>query len=158
VSEGDVKTANASGGTIIAFNASTDAIARELAERDHISILSFSIIYELSEKVATLLKERVPEIETEKELGRAKVLKAFSSSAKKQVLGARHISGVLTLGDRIKLMRGEEELSRGSITTLQQARSPVTEIKVEGDFGIEIETRESATYGDDIVAFVIAKI
>lgn len=158
VGEGDVKTANASGGTIIAFNVGTDPIARDLAERDHISILSFSIIYELSEKVAELLKESVPEIETEKELGRAKVLKAFSSTAKKQVLGARHISGVLTTGDRIKLMRGEEELSRGSITNLQQARSEVKEIKVEGDFGIEIETRADATYGDEIVAFVVAKI
>ncbi|HEX8946663.1 MAG TPA: translation initiation factor IF-2, partial [Candidatus Paceibacterota bacterium] len=55
VSETDVKTAVASGGTIIAFNVGTDPIARELAERDGISILAFSIIYELSERVTNLL-------------------------------------------------------------------------------------------------------
>jgi translation initiation factor IF-2 len=155
VSETDVKTAHASGGVIIAFNVSTDAIARELAERDAISILSFSIIYELSEKVKELLESRIPSVETEKELGRAKVLKAFSSTAKKQVLGARHIVGTLTLGDRVKLVRNDEEVARGSITNLQQARADVKEVKVEGDFGIEIESREPAAYGDEIVAFAV---
>jgi translation initiation factor IF-2 len=153
VSENDVKTASASGGTIIAFNVATDAVARDLAERDNVSILSFSIIYELSEQVAKLLEERAPAVSGEQELGRAKVIKAFSSNAKKQVLGARHISGTLTLGDRMKLMRGDEELARGSITNLQQARVDTKEIKVEGDFGIEIESREGAVYGDEIVAF-----
>ena len=155
VSENDVKTAIASGGTIIAFNAGTDAIARDLAEREKVTILSFSIIYELSEKIAELLKERVPAFDSEQELGRAKVLKAFSSSAKKQVLGARHLSGTLSLGDRVKLLRGDDEIARGSITNLQQARIDAKEIKVEGDFGIEIEMRENATYGDEIVAFAV---
>lgn len=158
VSETDVKTAVASGGTIIAFNVGTDTIARELAERDGISILSFSIIYELSERVTKLLEERVPAAATEKELGRAKVLKAFSSSAKKQVLGARYLSGALTVKDRIKLMRGTDELARGSILNLQQARADISEIHTEGDFGIEIEARADAAYGDEIVAFAVTEV
>ncbi len=155
VSENDIKTAHASGGVIIAFNVGTDAIARDLAERDHVAILSFSIIYELSESVAKLLEERAPVVAEEKELGRAKVLKTFSATAKKQVLGARYASGTLTRGDRVKLMRGGEELARGSITNLQQARAEVKEIKVEGDFGIEVEMRESAQYGDELAAFAV---
>ena len=158
VSEGDVKTAHASSAAIIAFNVSTDAIASELAERDGIDIFSYSIIYELSEKVQQLLTARVPVVETEKELGRAMVLKAFSSSAKKQVLGARFVSGVLTVGNRIKVLRKGEEIARGSIGNLQQARADVKEIKTEGDFGTEIECREQAIYGDELVAFVVATI
>lgn len=157
VSETDVKSANASGGVIIAFNVGTDAIARDLAERDGISIKSFSIIYELSDEIKKLLASRVPTIEIEKELGRALVLKAFSSGAKKQVLGARYISGVLTIGSRIKILRKEVELARGSIKNLQQARADVKEIKTEGDFGIEIEARENAVYGDELIAFVVAE-
>jgi translation initiation factor IF-2 len=157
VSESDVKTALASGGTIIAFNTGTDSIARELAEREHVNIYSFTIIYELSEKVTTLLTDSIPKISTEKELGRAKVLKVFSTSAKKQVLGARFLSGMLTLKDRIKLMRGEEELARGSILNLQQARSDISQVHTEGDFGMEIECREDAAYGDEIVAFSVGE-
>jgi len=157
VGETDVKTAMATGGTIIAFNVGTDAIARELAERDGVSILPFSIIYELSEKVRELLVARVPTLMIEKELGRAVVVKPFSSSAKKQVLGARHVSGILTVGDRVKIMRGESEVGRGSITNLQQARADVKEIKTEGTFGTEIEARADAAPNDEIVAFVVSE-
>jgi translation initiation factor IF-2 len=157
VSETDVKTANASGGTIIAFNVGTDAIARDLAEREKISIRSFSIIYELSAEVMKLLEACVPAVAAEKELGRALVLKTFSSGAKKQVLGARYTSGVLTVGNRVKILRKGEELARGSIGNLQQARADVKEIKTEGDFGTEIEARENAAYGDELVAFVVTE-
>ena len=157
VSETDAKTAHASRGIIIAFNVGTDAIARDLAERDGITICSFSIIYELSAKVKELLESRVPIVSIEKELGRALVLKTFSSGAKKQVLGARYVSGILTLGNRVKILRKGEEVARGSIANLQQARADVKEIKTEGDFGTEIEARENAAYGDELVAFVVTE-
>jgi len=156
VSESDVKTATAAGGVIVSFNVGTDAIARDLAERDGIPIFAFSIIYELSTKVAELLAARVPSVEVEQELGRAKVLKVFSESAKKTVLGARHVSGALAVGSLIKVMRKDSEIARGKILNLQQARADVKEIKVEGDFGMEVETRETLAYGDEIVAFVAA--
>jgi len=155
VSETDVKTAYASGAIIVAFNVSIDSIATELALRDNISILSFSIIYELSAKVKELLEERVPALAGEQELGRALVLKAFSTSGKKQVLGARYVSGALSVGARVKLVRKGEEIGRGSINNLQQARADVKEIHTEGDFGTEVECREQAAYGDEIVAFAI---
>lgn len=157
VSESDVKTANAAGGVIIAFNVGTDAIANELALRDSISILSFSIIYELAETVSKLLTERVPMVTSEKEIGRALVLKPFSTSGKKQVLGGRYISGTLSVADRVKLLRRGEEIGRGNIRNLQQARADVKEIKVEGDFGTEIECKAEAAYGDEIVAFEISE-
>jgi translation initiation factor IF-2 len=157
VSENDVKVAHASGGVIIAFNVGTDAIARELAERDNVVILPFSIIYELSEKVARILEARVPAIAIERELGKAIVLKIFSSGAKKQVLGARLISGVFTSQDKIKILRTDAEIGRGKITNLQQARANVKEIKTSGEFGIEIEIREQVVPKDELIAFVVAE-
>jgi len=158
VSEGDVKTANASRGIVVAFNVGTDLIARELAERDAVTILSFSIIYELSEKIAGLLAARAPAITEERELGRAVVLKTFSSGAKKQVLGARHVSGILAVGNRVKILRHNSEIARGGITNLQQARANVKEIKTDDEFGIEIEAREKAAPADELVAFIPAEL
>ena len=157
VSENDIKIAHASLGTVIAFNVGTDTVARELAERDGVAILSFSIIYELSEKTAELLAARVPKISIENELGRATVLRTFSSSAKKQVLGARHVSGAFAVGARVKIVRQGAEVARGSIKNLQQARADVKEIRTEGDFGTEIEARENALPGDELIAFAVAE-
>lgn len=156
VSETDVKTAQATGAVVIAFNVATDAIAAEAAERGGIGIFPFFIIYELSEKVAELLAARAPAATSEKELGRATVLKIFSAGAKKQVVGARYLSGALSAGNRVKLLRRDTEVARGSIANLQQARADVKEIKTEGDFGAELEMREIPAYGDDIVAFEVA--
>ena len=153
VSENDVKVAHASGALIIAFNVGTDAIAHELAERDKIGILPFSIIYELSEKVAELLSARVPTIAIERELGRATIVKIFSSGAKKYVLGARLVSGIFTLHDAIKILHKDAEIGRGTIMNLQQARANVKEIKTSGEFGIEIETNAHLATGDEIIAF-----
>ncbi len=157
VSETDVKSAHAANGVVIAFNVSTDSIAEELAQRDAIAILSFSIIYELSQKITELLAKRVPTVASEKELGRAMVLKTFSSSGRKQVLGARYVSGALAVDSRMKMLRKGIEIARGSITNLQQARADVKEIKTEGDFGTEIEAREQAIYGDELVTFVVTE-
>ena len=157
VSEGDVKTAHAAGGVIIAFNVGTDAIANELAERDAIEILTFSIIYELAEKVRESLAARIPRIETEQELGRAFVLKTFSAGAKKRVIGARYVSGTLAVGDQIKIVRKGEEIARGHISNLQQTRADVKEVKTEGDFGSELEIKTDLAYSDEIIAFAVAK-
>lgn len=157
IAENDVKTAHAGGATIIAFNVGTDATARDLADRDGVAIETFSIIYELSEKVSELLTARAPSISVEKELGRAKVLKTFSSGAKKQVMGARLLSGVFSLGAQVKVMRGEEEVTRGKVTNLQQARADVKEIRTDGEFGTEIEAKADAMPGDELVIFTVTK-
>lgn len=157
IAENDVKTAHAGGATIIAFNVGTDATARDLADRDGVAIETFSIIYELSEKVTELLTARAPSVEIEMEQGRAKVLKTFSSGAKKQVIGARHLSGVFSLGAQVKVMRGEEEITRGKVTNLQQARADVKEIRTEGEFGTEIEAKADAAPGDELVIFTVTE-
>ncbi|MBI3572032.1 translation initiation factor IF-2 [Candidatus Kaiserbacteria bacterium] len=155
VSESDVKAASAAHGVIIAFSVGTDAAARDLALRDGVTIESFTVIYELSKKISELLILRAPRVMLETELGRGKVLKTFSSGAKRQVLGVRYLGGVFALGRQIKILRREIEIARGKILNLQIARANVEEIRVEGDFGVEIEAREDAAPGDEIVVFAL---
>jgi translation initiation factor IF-2 len=158
VSEKDVKTAAAAGGSVISFHVGQDVQARELALRDSVAIESFTIIYELAEKVRELLAARAPKVEEERELGRAKVLKTFSSGSKRQVLGARLLSGRLALGDRVKLLRAGTEAARASVANLQQARADVREIAGEGaEFGAELEAKEDAKPGDELVAFEVVE-
>ncbi len=158
VSETDVKQAAAAHGVVISFHTGVDAPARELAMRDGVAIEQFSIIYELTARVEELLAARSPKISQEQELGRAKVLKTFSSGGRRQVLGARLERGVLTLGNLIKIVRRDAEVARGKILNLQQARADLKEMKAEGgEFGAEIETKEDALPGDYLVAFVVTE-
>lgn len=153
VTEGDVKSALAAGAVVVAFNVGTDSTARDLAERTGISIDSFSIIYELFERVQALVNDRAPQITVEEVLGEAKVLKAFSVSGNKHVLGAKWVSGLLTVGDLVKVDRRGIALGAGKLTNLQVARSDVQEIKMEGEFGLQVETKADIAAGDTLIAY-----
>jgi translation initiation factor IF-2 len=153
VSEGDVKTASAAGGVIVAFTTGVDSTARDLAERSNVPIESFNIIYDLGKRVNELLIERAPHVEIDETLGQAKVLKIFSSGNTKQVMGARLTSGAFTMDAQVKIMRNDEEVGRGKITNLQLARVDQQEIRVEGEFGMQLESRADAAPGDILVSF-----
>lgn len=158
VSEGDVKTASAAGGIVVAFNVSVDSSARDLADRAEVSIESFSIIYDLENRVAELLKERAPHITKEKDVGEAKIIKIFGSTARKQVAGARLSSGTFSVDATVRILRREIDLGRGKVTNLQQARANVKDIKTDGEFGIEIETRVEIAPGDVITSFITVDV
>ncbi len=154
VTEGDVKKAHAAGGTVIAFHVPTDAVAREYAERSGVAIESFTIIYDLGKRVDDLLKERTPHIQVEETIGEAKILKMFGTTSTKSVMGARLLSGTLTLNGLVKLERRGVDLGRGKITNLQQARVDIKEIRGdEQEFGMEIQTKAELMSGDTVIAF-----
>ena len=153
VAEGDVKSAVASGATIIAFNVGTDSLARDLAERTGVSIKSFTIIYELYARVQELVNEHAPQITVEETLGEAKVLKAFNIAGNKHVLGAKWVSGALTIGDLVKIDRRGIVLGTGKLTNLQVARADVKEIHTEGEFGLQVEAKADIAGGDTLIAY-----
>lgn len=155
VSENDVKQAAAGGATIIAFTVGTESIARDLAERMNVSIESFQIIYDLNDRITELLTARAPRVTVEEVTGEAKILKMFNATGNKKVLGANLLSGTIKVGDSVKLSRRGIELGYGKVVNLQQARADVKEIKTEGEFGAQIETKEDIAQGDTITPFAL---
>ncbi|HQU07912.1 MAG: translation initiation factor IF-2 [Parcubacteria group bacterium 21-54-25] len=157
VTENDVKMAHAASGVVVAFHVSVEASARDLAMRMSVPVETFTIIYDLSERINALLLERAPHVTKEEALGEAKILRTFSATARKRVAGARLVSGSMAVGALVRIMRRDIELGRGKITNLQQARADVREIRTEGEFGLEIETKADVAGGDTITAYTIVE-
>ncbi len=157
VSEADVKNAVASNAHIIGFNVAIDSKARDLAERSNVSIDVYTIIYELTERVETLLKENAPHVTVEKVMGEAKILKVFSVASGKATLGAKWMSGAVSVGDLVKLDRRGIDLGRGKIANMQQARADISEIHTEGEFGIQVETKAELTGGDTLICYRVVE-
>lgn len=153
VSESDVKLAIATPGTIIlGFNNKVDSNAGSLAERSGIEISLFSIIYELTENIFKLLEEKEPRIQVEETSGSAKVLKLFSAAKGKQVLGARVLSGKITLGANVRIVRREAEIGRGKVRELQQAKIAAGEVQEGAEFGAMVESKMEVAPGDVLEA------
>lgn len=156
IGENDVKlAAGAEGSLILGFNTKVDPAARDLAERSHIEIQTFDIIYKLSEWVAEALKIRTPKVQTEEVTGRAKVLKSFSRVKNKQVIGARVEEGMISGRAKLRIMRRDTEIGRGNVISLQRNKENAPKVEAGMEFGAQIESALELSPGDYLETVVI---
>lgn len=153
IGEGDVKAAIATLGTVVlGFHTKTDSSAVALAERSNIAISLYDVIYELTDQVSALLAEREPRIEVEEVSGSAKVLKVFSTTKGKQVIGCRVLSGKIALENNLKIIRRESDIGRAKVRELQQAKIAAQEVQEGTEFGAMIEGKLEVAPGDTLEA------
>lgn len=153
INENDIKSALTTNGTIIlGFNTKMDQQAAQLAERSDVIVLSFNIIYELTDKVKEFLSEREPKIEVEEIASTSKVLKLFGGTKGNQVVGGRVLSGLLKRGALIKIIRRETEIGRGKVKELQQSKIAIDSANEGTEFGAMIESKIEIAPGDKLEA------
>ena len=149
----DVHTVSATENAIIVgFNVKVERAAQDLAERVGVEIDTFDIIYKLSEWLDTALKNRTPKREEERITGRIKILKHFSAQKHLQVLGGRVEEGTLSVGQKVRVMRRDLEIGKGTLKNIQQQKSDVRSVS-EGEFGMQVESKAEIAAGDHLEAF-----
>jgi len=149
----DVQNVSAtSDAIIVGFNVKTERPAIDLAERLDVEIDTFDIIYELSEWLETALKNRTPKKEEEVITGDVKILKHFSMQKSIHVMGGRVNEGSIKVNQSVIITRRDIEIGRGIIRNLQQAKQDVQEV-LEGEFGLQLETKAEITAGDYLKPF-----
>lgn len=158
ISEGDIKAASGkSGSIVVGFNVSVDTAARDLAERFGVEIATFTIIYELAEWLAKAIKARTPVMDVEEGRGAARVLKVFSVVKSKQIIGGTVESGVIRLGDTLKIIRRGTEIGRAKVLNLQQQKADAKKIDAGSEFGAQVDAKIEIASGDTLESFVVVK-
>jgi len=158
ISESDIKTI--SGGEnilVIGFNVKIDKSAVELADKRSITISFFDIIYKMTEWLEGEMEKRRPRIETIETTGSSKVLKVFSRTKERQIVGARVLKGRMILDKIVKIMRRDFEIGRGRIVNLEKAKMKVKEVEEGTEFGMMIESKIEISEGDMIESFNITQ-
>jgi len=149
ISDSDIKLAAANLKTlVIGFDTKTVPSAKALAEKLGIEIKTFDIIYKLSEWLTEIIATRTPKVEVDEERGRVKVLKIFSKTKDKQVIGGRVETGAIAINDEVIIIRRESEIGNGRVRELQQAKSKTSEVKEGLEFGTMIESKIEIAPGD----------
>ncbi len=158
VGESDIK--NISGNEniiVIAFNVKVDKNAVELANQRGVNISSFNIIYKMTEWLETEMEKRRPKIETTETTGNAKILKVFSRTKEKEIVGGKVLKGRIILDKVVKIMRREFEIGRGKIVNLEKNKTKVSEVEEGAEFGMMIESKIEIVAGDVIESFNITQ-
>jgi translation initiation factor IF-2 len=154
IGETDIKQAQSDKNAIIlGFNVELDKSARDIQDKIGATIQTFDIIYKLTEWLEVELEKRRPRVETREVIGTAKVLKTFSKTKERQVLGCRVESGSITDGAKVSVIRREFPLTTGTVVELQQAKQKVREV-TEGECGILVECKNDIAPGDMLEAFI----
>jgi len=156
VAENDIKVAyGATDAIVIGFRVGIDSKAAGASEKLEIPVHTFGIIYNITDHIENVVKERTPQKEVEEETGKGKILKTFSKTKDKQVMGGKVLEGVVSKGAKVKILRRDTEIGTGQILDLQQQKASATEVKEGTEFGIMIESRAEIAEGDIIVPFVV---
>lgn len=154
ISEKDTKLAITNGKTIIVgFNVDIGPQARQMIERENITVKVFNIIYEATDWIKTTAIERKDKILIDEEIGKAKILKVFGNNKKLQVIGGKVKEGKIENGSIFKLLRRNEEIAKGKIKGLQKSKTEATLVTEGEEFGSAIECKTDLVEGDMIQVF-----
>ncbi|MGM0482640.1 MAG: translation initiation factor IF-2 [Patescibacteria group bacterium] len=158
VTEKDVQTADIDPETLLlGFNTSINPAAKRVSENLNVEPRFFSVIYELTDWLEDYLKRTRELKETEKEHGALKILKFFSSSKKGHVLGGVIKTGTVSKGDRVKILRNDEEIGQGRVKEMQQQKNPASSVKEGQECGIMLDSPVKPNDGDMLSAFTVVK-
>lgn len=149
ISENDIKQAGAdSDSLIVGFNVKIDPRARDLNETVKVPTETFTIIYKLSEYIAGIAETRRVKQTVTEVTGTLKILKTFSATKDKQVIGGKVTTGTIVNHSKVRIMRRDFEIGMGTIVELQQNKLKVGRIEEGTECGLMVESKIEVAGGD----------
>lgn len=157
VSESDIKLARSAKATVLGFRVKTHPVAKQLAEKEKIKIITFEVIYDLVQGVRNLMEKiAAPEIKRE-ELGRVRVLTVFLTDKNRQIIGGKVTEGEARKGAKIEVFRKEELLGKGKLVNLQRNKKDIAKLGKGEECGILYEGETKIETGDVLVVYTEEK-
>ena len=158
ISESDIKGVSSGVDVlVVGFNVKADKSAIEMAQKRGITLSFFEIIYKMTEWLETQMEERRPRVETVETTGRAKIIRAFSRTKERQIIGGKVLVGQINLNSVVRIMRREFEIGRGKIVNLEKNKVKTSSVEEGAEFGMMIESKTEIAAGDAIEAFSITQ-
>ncbi len=155
INESDVKLAVCDTATIIlGFHIHEDPKIKGSNEYDALTIKHFDVIYELTDYLKKLYEERRIKKEVDVVLAEIKVLKTFSRQKDVSVIGGKVTTGILKLGQQLKVLRAGENIGRGTVTGLQAGKIATDHINAGDECGAMVTTKVVVEEGDLLQAFI----
>ena len=150
ISEADVMLASASNALILGFTVKEDPNALAAAEREHVTIKKYDIIYQILEDMEkTMLSLLEPEIK-EVALGKAEIRQVFTIGKTTKIAGCYVLEGKIQRNKTAVLVRNGQEIFRGAIDQLKRFKDDVKEVAQGFECGISFAKFNDLQEGDII--------
>ncbi len=157
VTKNDVLMASAAGSVILGFNTKLENGVTPLAKHHGVRIETYSIIYELGDKVREMMADLLDPDLKEIKLGAAEVRATFPL-AKGFVAGCLVTEGKITRNATARLRRGKQTIHEGKVQTLKRFKDDANEVRAGLECGIKLDDFNGYETGDVIEVFEVQKV
>jgi translation initiation factor IF-2 len=125
INDSDIKLAKTSKSIILGFRVKTNQTAQKLALREKVRIMTFDVIYELTQTARELLEKILAPEKIRKEVGKLKLLAIFKKEKGRQIVGGKVTAGEIKRGISAEVYRNEEKIGKGKILEVQKEKEEV---------------------------------
>lgn len=155
ITESDVILAKASQGIILGFNIRANPQARNMAQRDNVTLKYYSVIYDAIDDIKAALGGLLSPSLNEIFLGRAEIRQVFNVSKVGKIAGCMVTEGVVKRGSKVRLLRDDVIIHEGDLKTLKRHKDEVKEVREGTECGMAFENYQDIREGDAIECFEI---
>ncbi|PLN81303.1 initiation factor 2 [Aspergillus taichungensis] len=157
VTEFDIEHAEASHGHVVSFNMPIEPAILRMAEARGVKIMNHNIIYKLIDDIRETLSEQLPPLVTQRVTGEAEIGQVFDISMKGRgkvsIAGCRVRNGLINRTRKVRVLRGNETIYDGAISSLKNVKKDVTEMRKDTECGIGFEEWTEFAVGDRVQCY-----
>jgi translation initiation factor IF-2 len=153
ITESDVMLADTSDAIIIGFNVRPEPKGKQLAEKTHVDIRLYRVIYQAIEEInAARVGMLAPDF-VEEDTGRAEVRELFRVPKAGVIAGCYVQEGEIGRDDQVRVLRDHTIIFEGKMASLRRFKEDVKSVKSGYECGIGIESFQDLKEGDVIEGF-----
>ncbi len=153
ITETDVMLAQASSAIIVGFGVGVENKARQIAEKEHVDIRSYRVIYDAIDDINKAIKGMLEPKYQEVILGRAEVREVFRVPKIGAIGGCYVTDGKILRAGKVRVVRDGAVIHEGSIGSLKRFKDDVREVATGFECGIGLEKFNDIKVGDIFEAF-----
>ena len=160
INESDVVLASASNAIVIGFDVKPDATAKEIAEREHVDVRLYNIIYKAIEDIEDAMKGMLAPVYEEKVIGHAEIRQIFKASGVGNIAGCMVKDGLVQRGAKARIMRGPKQdlVFEGEIASVKRFKDDVKEVKAGYECGLVFEAFNEIEIDDYVEVYVMEEV
>jgi translation initiation factor IF-2 len=150
ITESDVSLASASKAPIIGFNVTPNPAAKAAAASEGVVIQHYSVIYDLVDNVKEAMEGRLAPAFDETIVGIVEVKEVFSAGKTGKAAGCIVVDGIAKASAQARLLRGEDVIYEGEVSSLRRFKDEVKEVKSGTECGVTFDNCADIKVGDKI--------
>lgn len=158
INESDINLASASNAIVIGFDVKPDTTAKDIADREHVDVRLYNIIYKAIEDIENAMKGMLAPVFEEKVIGHAVVRMTFKSSDVGTIAGSYVLDGMVQRGAKARIKRGEEQIFEGQIASVKRFKDDVKEVRTGYECGLVFEGFSDLLEEDQIEVYIMEEV